>query len=147
MRDYFEFKGVKYGIGTIVKVPSSTDIRWVSPKKYSHEATFIGNSTFRYNKLLGCITLYEDGSNLIGGKYEEYIEIIEPVYYQEPQPLPAKKGSIWTRTGSGSWDAHGDVCIGLIWYIVIMLVATIFKDRIAIWIITTIVFFSWKARK
>lgn len=145
MRDYFEFKGVKYGIGTIVKVPNTLDLRWLSKDEIIEEAEFVGHSTFVFTKnRRWYINLYESGGHFTG-KYESYIEIIRPIYYQEP--APPKPPNMFIRTGSGSWDAHNEVCMGLIWYIAIMLLATIFKARIGIWILATIVYFSWKSKK
>lgn len=106
------------------------------------EAMFVGGARFVFQTIKGSINLYDDSLN---GKYENYIEIINPIYYQEPEPT--KQPNVFFRTKSGSWDAHNEVCIGFIWYVVIMLIATIFKDRLGIWILTTIVYFSWKSNK
>lgn len=144
MKYYFEFNGVKYGIGTIVKVPSTLDLRWRSRDEIMALSKFCGNSCFEFVHKQGFINLYESSGHL-SGKYEDYIEIIEPVYYHEPEPM--KTQNIFLRTRSDTWDAHNDVCVGLIWYIAIMLLATIFKDRIGIWILTTIVYFLWKSKK
>ena len=75
------------------------------------------------------------------------VEIIEPVYYKEPEIDHSKKSSIFTRTGSGSWQSSNEVIIGLIWYIIVMIVGTIFIDRWLIWIGATIFFFVWKHKK
>ena len=141
---YFEFKGVKYGIGTIAKIPLSRDIRWIPLEKYIHEAQFAGGGRFVFTKFPGELYLFESSGHF-SGKYEEYIEIIEPVYYQEPEPL--KPQNIFLRTESGSWDAHNDVCVGLIWYIIVMIVGIIFNERLLIWIAATIYFFLWKSKK
>lgn len=37
--------------------------------------------------------------------------------------------------------------IGWIWYIFLMLISIIFKDAIGLWIIISIVFFSWRSKK
>lgn len=144
MKYYFEFQGDKYGVGTIVKIPRTLDLRWLPKDKIIEEARFVGNSCFEFTHRLGSINLYESSGHL-SGKYESYIEIVQPIYYQEPEPPQPQ--NIFIRTKSGSWDAHNDVCIGLIWYIAIMLFATIFKARIGIWILATIVYFSWKSKK
>lgn len=144
MKDYFEFKGVKYGVGTIVKVPTTRDLRWIPKERMIKEAKFIGQSTFVFVPTTRFIVLYESMGHF-SGPYEEYIEIVDPVYYQE-QESP-KPPNIFFRTGSGAWNAHNDVCIGFIWYIVAMLVTVIFKDRIGLWILETAIYFSWKAKK
>lgn len=144
MIDYFEFKGRKYGIGTLVKVPRSTDLRYVSKEWLIVEAEFIGKATFSFTSMRGWVCLYESAGHL-SGKYEEYIEIIKPVYYEEQALTEAQ--NIFLRTGSGSWDSHNEVCVGFIWYIIVMLVAVIFKDRLTIWAFATIVYFIWKSKK
>ena len=140
---YFEFKGVKYGVGTIAKVPRTLDLRWLPKDKIMKEAEFVGGGYFVFSNSSGSIHLY--GERGLSGKYEEYIEIIKPVYYQEPEP--SKQQNIFFRTGSGSWDAHNKVCIGFVWYVLVMFLAIIFKDRLIIWVIATIVYFLWKANK
>lgn len=143
VKQYFEFKGIKYGVGTVVKVPITLDLRWLPKEQIMKEAKFVGGGYFQFPNCTGSIFLCEERG--LSGKYEEYIEIINPVYYEEPEPL--KQPNIFLRTKSGSWDAHNQVCIGLIWYIIIMLVGTIFKDRLMIWVFATIVFFAWKSQK
>ena len=62
-------------------------------------------------------------------------EIIEPVYSIEPPKVPVRGGPL---------PPADDMFIGWVWYIVIMLVGVIFKDRLMIWIFATAVFFLWK---
>lgn len=142
MSDYFVFKGVKYGIGTIAKVPFTRDLRWLPREEIMKEARFGGRGIFEFTNFSGSITLYEQ--HLIG-KYEEYIEIVYPIYYQEPEP--PKLQNIFLRTQSGSWEAHNDVCIGLVWYIVIMIGSCFLKERFLAWALATFVFFIWKSKK
>ena len=139
---YFEFKGVRYGIGTIVKIPRSQNIQLFSKENLIIETEFVGGGAFRCISHYGFINLYEKDLN---GKLAPYIEIIKPVYYQEPEVSESQ--NIFLSTGSGSWDAYNDVCIGLIWYIIVMIVGMLFKERFAIWIFATIVFFIWKSKK
>ena len=144
MRDYFEFKGVKYGIGTIVNVPFTLDVRWLPRDQLIREAQFVGQSIFVFTQRRGSIALYENSGHL-SGKYEQYIEIVKPIYYQEPSP--PKKQNIFLRTKSGSWEAHNEVCLGLIWYIIIMILACFTNATVSIWALATIIYFSWKANK
>ena len=144
MKEYFEFQGVKYGIGTILKIPRSLDIRWSTPEESMREVEFVGGGRFIFTHRCG-ETYRFDTSGHFSGKYEPYIEIVTPVYYQEPEP--PKPQNIFFRTGSGSWDAYNEVCIGFTWYIAVMLLATIFNARVGIWVLATIVYFSWKANK
>ena len=144
VKQYFEFKGVKYGIGTIVKVPIMLDLIMLPKEKIMTEAKFIGGAQFIFKDIQGSINLYESAGHF-SGKYEQYIEIIKPVYYQEPEP--PKPENIFLRTESGSWDAYNDVSVGLIWYILIMMVGTLFNARLLIWIFATAYFFLWKSKK
>ena len=139
---YFEFKGVKYGIGTIVRVPRYDDLRWFSKEELLTEAIFVGGGYFNFTQIKGSVFLAGDK---LKGKYEEYIEIVKPVYYQEPEP--PKPTNIFFRTGSGSWEAHNDVVYGFIIYMVVMIIATLFKARVGLWILATIVYFGWKSKK
>lgn len=144
MKDYFEFKGVKYGVGTVVNVPNTLDLRWFSKEQIVEEAIFVGSSCFEFTKRPGWINLYESRGHL-SGKYESYIEIVRPVCYKDPGP--PKPPNVFFRTRSGTWEAHNDVCIGFAWYIAVMLLATIFDNAIGIWVIATIVYFCWKSKK
>lgn len=128
MMKYFEYKGVKYGPGTIVKF----EIAWGG----TVVTTFLENGYFE---------AFRAQARFL---QDNIAEIIKPVYYEEikEQPKP-KPCSIWTRTRSGSWQSYNDVCIGLIWYIIIMIVGAIFNDRWLIWIGATICFFVWKSHK
>lgn len=62
------------------------------------------------------------------------IEIINPVYYV---PEITTKNN---RECPPPWDVE----IGWIWYIIIMVVGTIFNDRLMIWVVATAIFFLWK---
>lgn len=74
----------------------------------------------------------------LGGMTIVYIS--EPHYFR-PE---AKKTTAWERFKLNGGNAPADTSVGTVWYIVIMLVATIFKARIGIWILATIVFLLWK---
>lgn len=125
------YKGQYYDVGTKVKI------------KTRHNGEVV--TTFRGFRRYDGLTEYDYYSGMSSEYY--IVEIIEPVYYKEPEPDPAKKVNIFMRTGSGSWNSHDDVFHGLLLYIAVMLVGSIFKDALLIWIISTLVFFSWKAKK
>ena len=63
------------------------------------------------------------------------VEILEPVYYEEPPKTNVRKGV---------YPSENDIFIGWVWYILIMVVGTIFNARLLIWVVATAVFFSWK---
>lgn len=132
--NYFEYKGVKYGIGTKVLAHRYRD---------EVEMVFCGWQSY------GSFCCGKDGL-LCGGisvndVATKIIKIIEPVYWTPPeQKRHPKKGNIFTRTGSGSYQHSDEVTAGLIWYIIVMVVACLFKNYWTIWIVATIIFFSWK---
>lgn len=121
---YLYYKGVYYDVGTKVKLRT----------KWNEEVT----------------TTFLGGRNYEGvGQYSFYsleapetyiIEIIEPVYYQ-----PLKRDSF--KACTCGWLSDDATVIGFIWYIFIMLFGIIFKARILIWIVATLIFFSWKSQK
>jgi hypothetical protein len=129
------YKGVYYDVGTKVKLQTKWDGIIV--------ATYAGYGEFKE------ISKYHFNWGLPPERY--IVKIIEPVYYEPPKPEESsekeKKVNIFLRSGSGSWQSSDTILYGLFWYIAIMLIGAIFKDRWLIWIITTIVFFSWKAKK
>lgn len=126
---YLYYKGQYYDVGTKVKIKD----------KHNHiiTTTYMGGGSYRPYVFFYSL-----------GKPETYIvEIVEPVYYVPQQEEAPKKASIFTRTGSGSWNSHDDVFHGLLLYIAVMLGGIIFKDRWLIWITATLIFFGWKKKK
>ena len=65
------------------------------------------------------------------------MKIVDPVCPK----IEAQSKSINKRECPPKWDVE----IGWIWYIVIMVVGAIFKDRWLIWIGATAYFFLWKS--
>ena len=124
---HFEYKGQKYDIGTKVKLKT----RWSG----------IVETTFRGYNQYDCLL------ERAGATPDDYIvEIIEPVYYVEPEPTPHKKVNIFFRTGSGSAAHNDDVFYGFLLYLFVMIGGVIFKDRWLIWIMATIIYFGWKKK-
>ena len=117
---YLYFKGKYYDVGTKVLIKT----QWSGIQ----EATFVGWGTwpFRGEKVSDSYYSWET---------EKYIvKIIEPVEVVL-QPTNAND-----RKRPPSWEIEN----GWIWYILIMLVGSIFNARWLIWIVATIYFFSWK---
>ena len=79
-------------------------------------------------------------------------EIIEPIYYTGSVQPPIQSSASGTdvlykgveANKNRNYPSEGDVEVGWIWYIIIMLVGAIFKDRWIIWVVATFYFFSWK---
>ena len=133
-KKYMKFKGEYYDVGTIAKIKG----------RYGPVvARFCG---WKYNNI-GCFELI-DGKAF--GLYDTYnragvmdycLEIVVPVKPNLHQTEnPTGKGSLPDRENPPSWDVE----VAWIWYIVIMIVAVIFKERLLIWGFTTAVFFLWK---
>ena len=128
--EYFiRYQGMCYDVGTKIKFKPSY---WGEP--LVGEIDLISHNIF-YIRLA-------DGSRWKLSKIHSLdntiVEILEPVYYKEP-PMEYVRG------------IRGEVCppedeifVGWVWYILIMVVGTIFKDRLTIWIFASAVFFLWK---
>ena len=39
------------------------------------------------------------------------------------------------------------LCLAFVWYIIVMFVAVIFNDRVGIWLIASLIFFSYRNNK
>lgn len=133
---YLKYNGEYYDKGTIVKL-------------YGRKAPIIARWTGWNLGDKNCFELLnpEDWVNL----YHNYdrantnvyiLEIVVPIKpnLQQTEELNGKGFSLPDRETPPSWNVE----IGWIWYIAIMLVATIFKDRLMIWCFVTAVFFLWK---
>ena len=62
------------------------------------------------------------------------------VFLMKSIALGKEKYGLPEREKPPSWNIE----VGWVWYIAIMLIATIFKDRVMIWAFATAVFFLWK---
>ena len=116
------YKGVYYDVGTVVKLKT----KWNEIKT----TTFLGGGNYAGISRYGYYFLEPPETYIV--------EIVTPVYYQPPQRDSYQKSSRFTL--------NDETAIGLIWYIVIMLIGIIFKDRLLIWIVATIIFFGWKSQ-
>ena len=124
--EYFlRYKGKCYDVGTQLKFKVFSNIIL--------EGTII---SFSHNQIYIRLT---DGTTWKLSKVwpldNTIIEIVKPVYYTEPQKPIGKYGTP---------PPMEDVFVGWMWYIAIMAVGIIFKDRWLIWIFATIIFFAWK---
>lgn len=117
---YLYYKGKYYDAGTKVKIKN----KWGEIET----ATFLGGG--RYEPYVHYFSLNAPESYIV--------EIIKPVYYQEPEQQKPKPFSL--PAGDGPFYA-------LLWYIAVMVVGTIFKDRLLIWVVATWIFFSYIKKK
>lgn len=129
-RKYMKYQGKYYDKGTkvMIKGPNgpvqATFVGW----RYEGKNCFVAESGSYFD-------LYSNYN--FSGVNKFIVEIIEPVY-------PDLHCVVTTKTTERDKPPSWDVEVGWIWYVVIMLVGTIFKDRFLIWGFATAVFFLWK---
>ena len=117
---YLYFKGKYYDVGTKVLIKTTWD--------GVQEATFCGWGTYPFRGK--CVWEQYCSSNV-----EKYIiDIIEPI------EVAFESIKNENRNCPNDWEIE----IGLIWYILIMVIGLIFKDRLMIWVVATAIFFLWK---
>ena len=134
-RKYMKYKGEYYDKGTICKIKGMYGpvlvrfLGWKYNDQFCFEAVNDDDSIGLYN------------SYNPAGVMDYCLEIVIPVRPNlEQANTTTVKGGLPEKETPPSWDIE----VGWIWYIAIMLIATIFKDRVLIWAFATIVFFLWK---
>ena len=120
---YLYYKGKYYDVGT--KVLCKTKYN------YTREGVITGIN----NKIsINFKGIYETFNKECIDDY--IIQIIEPI---EVYPIEEI-----TTTNNRVCPIGDDEFYGTIWYILVMIIGTIFQDRIGIWLFATIIFFLWK---
>lgn len=131
--EYFvRYNGQCYDVGTRLRIRSSLQ-SWAP----IYDGIIIAIDGYKF------YVQTTDGHRLCISKEDPYrsvekliVEIIVPVYYTDKTAyLPTND-----RMPPPEWD----VAIGWVWYILIIAVGSIFKDRIGIWAMATAYFFLWK---
>lgn len=126
------YKGVEYAEGTRLKVKT----KWDGIKEVTYyNGGSLGN--FKGEGFYDTLWAYQADKFVV--------EITHPVYPEKKEPK--SQCSIWTRSGSGSWQSDDDIFVGLVIYIIAMILITFFNDRVFGWIGATIYFFMWKNSK
>ncbi len=131
--EYFiKFRGMCYDVGTRLKFKQSTAtwepiligvIEKIAPSFAYIRAT--DGKLYEFSTVQGLVN------------FEKIIiEIVSPVYYTGAMPKRQKNQCVC--------PSQGDVDIGWMWYIIIMVVGTIFNARLTIWIFASLIFFAWK---
>ena len=155
-RDYFIYKGVKYGEGTKVRMSDVFNAKWkfmprekekyesewsyqdhIDRQKNKREAIYVFKSGFRHGLDVEYDFFGNKANYPVTNPDEEIAEIIEPVEYNEIS---------WQRQAAAdmvSGRVYADVSGGVFLYIVIMVIGAIFKDRWILWIVGTIIFIGW----
>ena len=130
-RQYMKYKGEYYDVGTICKIKGmcgqSKLVRFTG-WHYGDRNNFelIDKSDY------GLYNTYDHA-----GVNDYCLEIVDPV---RPNLIRVQSAQTTNRDKPPSWDVE----VAWIWYIVIMVFAAIFKDRLLIWVAATAVFFLWK---
>ena len=137
------FQGKYYDVGTKVKFI----------RKYQWNSVTEGIIIWIEPNSITIKTYNDINYNIFVSDVDRMIkEIIEPIYYTgsvQPPIQPSASGTDVLYKGveankNRNYPSEGDVEVGWIWYIIIMLVGAIFKDRWIIWVVATFYFFSWK---
>lgn len=137
IENYFIYNGIKYYSGTIIKIK-----RFGNAK----EAVFLG-----YNKNINQYMVRFDTNNTVFYRSDAFNKDIVEITnrsnksfidwaQREDERLHPK------LTASREVSIDG-MMLAWIWYVLIMLVAVIFNDRIEIWTFASIVFFSYRNKK
>ena len=150
---YFIYKGRPYGIGTKVKLDRSAKFQTSGSsltKLKGLDDFKIQIYTFTHGTTDGVFTFYwKENEDPWDWKYyassqatiynpdKEIIEIVEPVYVEF---VPWQEKAVEDML---SGEAPVDVFGGVLMYIVVMAIASIFKGQWFIWIVVTIIFIRW----
>ncbi len=123
---YFEYKGIKYAAGTRLKYKSST----------------YGIQTYTFNGAEYCSEFIPDDERVqkvlsYRARTDCIVEIIEPVFYDEKNQKKSEKFQ----------NDNSDMTIetAFLFYVIIMVVGTVFKIKWVVWVLTTIGFAIWRA--
>ena len=134
-QNYFVYNGEQYNSGTVIVMKWFS---YVSRRICDTNATFLYFDT-KKNKYF--VDIY--------GKTYEYTEEdfyknFRRIYNQNKNIKQNIAPKEHTFTEELSIDG---LLIAWVWYIFIMLVGTIFYDRIGIWILTSVIFFNYRKNK
>ena len=152
-QNYFVYKNVAYGIGTTVKISQSanfsivgasgTNIKNINEVK-NKTYTFTGGTTngefiFKWRE-------FDDDLDMMYGiRCQVTLSDVDAHILQIINPIEVQLVS-WQKNAINnmfSKDACVDVFGGVLTYIVIMCIGTIFKGNWIIWLVSTIVFVWW----
>lgn len=140
-RNYFDFRGRRYGVGTVVKIKwepygSRRAIEMCDGVAQFVEGFESGLLTFKGTDSTG----YLQCNIGVRGNPDDRIEkIIKPIYY-ENKPTWQIALENYQKTPR---TCRADIAPGTILYIASVLVSAIFKDKIGLWIIETILYLKY----
>ena len=140
-KNYFDFKGVRYGVGTVVKIKWEPYGSRRAIEKCGGVAKFVHGTDDGYLSFVGeSLEGYGPCNIAIRTDPEDRIEkIIVPVYY--------KHKPNWQVAMDNYNNTHHmlrpDIAPGTILYITTLLIGSIFKGNIVIWIIATCIYVNY----
>lgn len=133
-REYFVHNGVQYNKGTIII------IQW--PSIYAR-CLCDEKATFLYYDTDTCEYIIEIFGKTYNYSKESFERDFKGVYGQNKAAIMPT----YTKyTFSDELNIDG-LMIAWIWYVFIMIVATIFHDRVGLWVLASIVFFTYRNNK
>ena len=126
----FNYKNTPYPSGTKVVYNGRCCLNENEITLNNHVVTFL------YDQ--GDKTYFKDNNNIYTCLLWEFSNhIVKIVVDKKPEPVVQKTEIYWTN----------DMVAKTLWYIVIMVVAIIFKDCIGIWILATIIWYNSTFKK
>ena len=137
IENYFIYNGIKYYSGTIIKIK-----RFGNAK----EAVFLG-----YNKNINQYMVRFDADSTVFYRSDAFNKDIVEITNQSNKSfidwVQREDERLHPKLTARKEMSIDGMLLAWIWYIVIMLVAVIFNDRIGIWIFASMVFFSYRNKK
>ena len=140
-RNYFYYKGKCYGVGTVVKIKPETYGSGREIERCNGVAKFVGGLDSGYLKFSGIVPPGDSycGIAIMTNPEDRIEKIIEPVYYEYKSTWQVALDN-YKKTPK---NCRADIAPGTIFYIVAMVVGTIFKARVGIWILATIIYIRY----
>lgn len=140
-RNYFDFKGVRYGVGTVVKIKWEPYGSRREIERCGGIAKFVEGLESGYLSFVGePLEGYLPCNIAITTDPNDRIEkIITPVYYDN-KPVWKVAMDNYNKTPRAM---RADIAPGTVLYIASVLVSAIFKDRIGLWIIETLLYLKY----
>lgn len=127
--NYFIVDGNKYYTGTVFKVKymgKIVDAVFV--------CTYFASHVYIVYKIKDCGTQYNTPVDMFKDKFVCIAGVVD-----NETKVPQTKHK-------RDRDVDG-LAIGWLWYVFLMAIATIFKENIGLWILISVVFFSWRNEK
>ena len=140
-KNYFDFRGQRYGVGTIVKIKPEQYGCGREIQRCNGVAKFVGSLESGYIKFSGIVPLGEPycGIGWVANPEDKIEAILEPVYYGSKETWQIAIDNYKATPPS----RRADISPGTILYIAAMLVGAIFKAKVGIWMLATILYVNY----